>query len=317
MLCLMGLLLVVVQVVTSVYQFQIGESGLLAWSPTYKNAIGDRFRATFFRPFGTSNVAGGGTTLIFLLTPLGLGFFLKKTPRLTFLWGGLLLAGVGYVLFISQVRAALTKCLFGCAIMFLILFWKNVRATGATFILLLAISFLAFNFVKFDDSRFESSEKRLMALSEFSTVLAHRNPDAMSSTLRIVSDAPLGIGLSRVGASAEPFKDLIAADTKFGPSWTFADNLYKALLVEIGIPGLIAFMSFLTLIVFKGSKGLLLKNRDSTQVVFFQAAAIGAVLASIAGHIGSEGFLYQPEATVVWILLGTLVKIPEIMPLDS
>jgi hypothetical protein len=50
-------------------------------------------------------------------------------------------------------------------------------------------------------------------------------------------------------------------------------------------------------------------RRLPTEVLFFQVAAIVAVLGSIMGHLGSEGALYQPEASMVWILIGCLVRI--------
>ncbi len=311
LICWMALLLVMTQVVTSAYQFSIGEAGLTQWSPYYQQAMGVRFKGTYFRPFGTSNVAGGGSTLIFLLAPVTLGFLLKKSPRWAVLWSGLLLIAVTYILFISQVRAALLKALFGCAIMFFILFAKNIREVMYSFIFLVVLSVGVGLAVKFDDSRFQMAEKRLLALGQISKVWEQRSHGSFDSVVQIVSQAPLGIGLSRVGAAAEPFKELIQSDLQYGLSWSFADNLYKALLVEIGIPGLLIYMTFLIMTFYQGLKGLFSSLPNSRAFVFFQAGAIGALLASFAGHMGSEGFLYQPEATIVWIFIGALARLSQ------
>ncbi len=311
LICWMALFLVLVEVATSAYQFSIGEAGLAQWSPYYHQAMGVRFKGAYFRPFGTSNVAGGGSTLIFLLTPVALSFLLKKSPRWAVAWGGLLLMAVSYILFISQVRAALLKALLGCAVTFLILFAKKIREVMFSFVFLVVLSVGVGLVVKFDDSRFQMAEKRLLALGQISKVWEQRSHGSFDSVVQIVSEAPLGIGLSRVGAAAEPFKELIQSDLQYGLSWSFADNLYKALLVEIGIPGLLIYMIFLIMTFYQGLKGLFSFAPLSRSMIFFQAGAIGTLLASFAGHMGSEGFLYQPESTIVWIFIGALAKLSQ------
>ena len=194
--------------------------------------------------------------------------------------------------------------------MFLILMAKNKREVMYSFIFLITLAVTAGFFVKFDDSKFKSSEKRLKALSEFSSVWENRSRGSFDSVIQIVSEAPLGIGLSRVGAASEPFQDLIQKDLQFGPMWSFADNLYKALLIELGIPGLMVYMTFLILTFLQAARGLFI-NLKSSHAIFYQAGAMGALLASFAGHMGSEGFLYQPESTIVWIFIGSLVKLSQ------
>ncbi len=311
LICWMALFLLLVEIITSAYQFSVGEAGLLRWSSYYHQAMGVRFGGAYFRPFGTSNVAGGGSTLIFLLTPVALSFLLKKSPRWAVPFGGLLLIAVTYILFISQVRAALLKALFGCILMFLILLAKNIREVTYSFIFLVILSMGVGLSVKFDDSRFQIAEKRLLALGQISKVWEQRSHGSYDSVVQIVSEAPLGIGLSRVGAAAEPFKELIQSDVQYGLSWSFADNLYKALLVEIGIPGLLLYMIFLIATFFQGLKGLFAFSPGSRTIVFFQAGAVGALMASFAGHMGSEGFLYQPESTIVWVFIGALARLSQ------
>ena len=312
-LAFMAVVLVFIQVTLSAYQFSVGESFLLSWSPYYGRAMGIRFRGLYFRPFGTSNVVAGGTTLIFLLTPIAIGFLLKKLPRAGVFICGIFIAAIAYVLFISQVRAAMVKTAIGLGTVLLALSTTRSRNSILGFIGVVAVVAFLGQFADFNDKKFKMAEARLMQMTDAQDVWEKRSSGTNEATFRVLEEMPMGIGLSRVGAASEPFKHLIEADTIWGPMWAFADSLFKAVLTEIGIPGLLFYLLFLSITFGTGILGIIRSSPNRDDYVYFQAGAIGAILGSISGFAGSEGFLYQPECTVTWIFVGSLVKINEML----
>lgn len=305
--------LVVLQVVVTIFHFQIGEAGLIKWSHHYLGAMGDRFRGIKFRPFGTSNVPGGSSTLLYLLTPMSIGLFIMKARLWSYGVAALIFWGSAAALVTTQVRSAQVKCLLGISILFLVLALKRRGHKALGFLALIFItSGIALGQLELSDPRIQAVVARTNSLENFSEVWSDRSQGVYETTMQIVYRAPFGIGLSRVGAASEPFKDRIAADQVFGGFWSFADNLYKALLIEVGVPGLIIYLSFLFGTILVGISGLLSHTILKDEYLIFQGAAIGAVIAACTGHLGSEGFLYQPESGITWIFIGALVKIRDL-----
>jgi O-antigen ligase len=296
------------QIIVSSYQFQIGEVGLLQWSYNYKDQLADKFIGDFFRPFGTSNIAGGASTTLFLGTPIAISILVGLRRWYGQILAGLVLLGSIYVLFISQVRSAQIKLALalGIWVVTLGLHYKAKPLLPLVAFSLVA-SLLISLFIGFADPKFSAATARIQSLENFSAVWEHRSSGTYESIVEIIKRAPFGTGLSRVGAGSGPFVALIDANPYFGRVWSFADNLYKALLIEIGIPGLIIYLAFLFLITLEASSGLFLRGTPQ-DVISYQGAAFGGVIAAISGHMGSEGFLYQPECTFVWLALGLLVK---------
>ena len=305
--CILGVL--TTQVVVAAYQFQLGEAGLVKWSSLYTAALGVQFHGLFFRPFGFSNVPGGASTFIYILAPLSVNLLIRQKKLWSLIFCTVLLGGMGYVLFICQIRAALIKCAVGLGIFLVFMALRSpkvfIPATAAMLLGIFSFSLL----IGMNDPKLEVARKRVEALSNIQTVWKDRSEGTYDSTLRIVTEQPLGIGLSRVGAASAPFKDRIVNDQRYGVIWSFADNLYKALLIEVGVPGLIFFILFLGAVSIRAIWFLLVLWRDPTVTTYaWMTAATAGVFATYLGHIGSEGFLYQPEAGLVWLLLGAVLK---------
>lgn len=295
-------------IVAAALQFELGERGVIAWSIHYKPALSDKFVGELFRPFGTSNVPGGASTALYLAAPTALVLLTTLGRWYYQALAGILLSGTAYVLLISQVRASQLKFAFSLSVIALILLWKG-KAKPLMPIGIFLAGTLTLGSALLSDPRFTASLDRFSTLERFSEVWEHRSQGVTQSMFVIMKKAPFGIGLSRVGAGAGPFTDRIRADSRFGLAWSFADNLYKALLVEIGIPGLIIFCSLLFVLVLEAISGFIVTAKVPHYVFAIQASLLGAVLAAISGHMGSEGFLFQPECTFVWLSLGLLVKI--------
>jgi hypothetical protein len=305
-----------VQIATSIYQFEQGDMGLLSWSTNYSRAFGNRFIGDMFRPFGTSAVPGGGSTWIFLTVPILTAlFFDTKNYLYKLALAALFILGV-YVLFICQVRSAMLKGLASILFMAIIMFWrKPERVFGAVGVLALLI-YLSFTFLKFEDSKYALATRRLGSLADMQTVQDARSSH-FESFLHLWENAPLGIGLSRVGAAGSYFQSDLAKDKFFGPHWSFADNLYLTLVVELGFPGLIFFTALLF-----GPFGILCYRcfwaaSDRNGLRLLVVGGAGLLGASIIGHFGSEGSLYLPECACFWLFLGATVRFSEGLKRES
>jgi hypothetical protein len=212
-----------------------------------------------------------------------------------------------YVLFISQVRSAVIKGLFGIFVTFLIVSWRRpLRVfawTGALFAFIWTLGF----FLSFSDPIYSVAQDRLASLTNIEAIKEARG-GAWGNTLYLWENAPLGIGLSRVGAGAAPFKDIIAKDPEYGPDWAFADNLYRAVTTELGIPGLIFYSLLLFGPFFLLAKRLAASKEKRNSLRFLLAGCFGLAAASVLGHPASEGSLYLPECAYYWIFMGAAIK---------
>lgn len=301
--------IVFTQIAFSTYQFNIGEQGLMSWSPYYSSALGIQFHGAFFRPFGLSNVPGGATTLIFLLTPICISFLTRSRSVFNIALSILLLVGVSYVLFVSQVRSAQIKCAVGLAIFFVVTALRTPKQlVGFATAIVLAVFALPI-FFNINDPTLQTARVRFESLSNAQNVYENRSRGTYENIVRIISEQPFGLGLSRVGAASAPFKDRIQNDPRYGVEWSFADNLYKALLIEVGIPGAILFLAFLAAAFYQAVLWLSeLWPYQNVSNYSWMVAATATVFASFLGHFGSEGSLYQPESSLVWLLLGVVLK---------
>jgi hypothetical protein len=143
--------------------------------------------------------------------------------------------------------------------------------------------------------RFETALSRINTLrSKDAYANARGGTWALDELFRRASVTFFGIGLSRTGAASALWADVIQRDPVFGPHWSFADNLSLALFTELGVFGLMAYVSLF------GTVFILLfrrKNSISTLVAFY-------VLVIFVSGYASEGSLYQPEASLFWTFVG-------------
>jgi hypothetical protein len=167
---------------------------------------------------------------------------------------------------------------------------------------------LEYLFYLFDNPLLEVAKERYSALTSLDFITSQRGQGVLESIEYIYRNAPFGIGLSRTGAASGVFAKEIAANPYYGLDWTFSDNLYKAVTVELGIPGSMIYLLLVFCPVALVIWRLLTNKSDLGRARYLVAGACGLAIASILGYWGSEGSLYLPECAYFWIFIGAAVK---------
>ena len=120
------------------------------------------------------------------------------------------------------------------------------------------------------------------------------------ASLRMIADRPLQFtGLSGFGY----FYRFYIPYARFES--TMAHNIFLQLWIETGLYGLLAFIWFVSMIIYSGLKNLL-----SAQISFksyvFKAAVLTAILAFLFHNMLDFSF-FVPQAAVIWWLLCALI----------
>ncbi len=125
-----------------------------------------------------------------------------------------------------------------------------------------------------------------------------------------VSSPWIGVG---IGTFMDNFKKFIAADYKYTAA--YAHNCYLQMASEIGIIGLLAFLSILAVFFYQGIKAL--KSHERT----FQWYVLLASLAGILGYcvqMGVDTILYSLDLGMLfWLVLGMGVAASRNLEIES
>ncbi len=307
----------------SIFDWYQGVGFLAKISPRYYSTYMTFLPGYPYRPFGTTALPGApgvwisvGIIALFLVV---YSFKKNKGDKLEAAekpnpWWFRLQAGVWlYIpiailtLIVCQVRTTLIKALlmicFAIAIqgrrqltlvclgILAVVFWNQVSSPGNN---VNSVSKRASA-----SDRFDSAISRILTLRSAETYKNARGGNwAMNELGRRSEVTMTGIGLSRMSASAGPWYALIAKDSRFGPSWSFSDNLALAVFTELGAFGFIAYFSLHAAMFF-----LLLRRQNLSA----RLIAIFLVITLASGY-ASEGMYYQPEASLFWTFLGIGIR---------
>ncbi len=313
-LVLLGLLQACVAIIED-HWFQ-GELGRHV--PLYLKLSKGGFLDDLFRPSGTTSGPGGPSIWMYLTMPLACFVISERRYTLPFRVAGAALLGLGTVtLFLCQTRLSMVLAFSTCGFFFL-----NPRVSLTTFsrrtvVAALVASFAFLAFVSWDRGTWVhlaapwvGGEERASYLFERSSTVA--SVDKMGAwrlgawgQMAILGDRTLtGIGLSRVGSAAGPWREQIRKDREFGPRWSFADNAYRMVFTELGLPGLVVWgLLLLSLALAIFSNGILRAlpiDRAALCWLGFSAPLIWTFL----GGLATEGMLFAPNSSLVWLMLG-------------
>ena len=297
----------------SIYQFNQGEAALIGFSPNYARALFGRFTGAYFRPFGTTATPGGASTLIYLAVPLLLALFFDSRNIVVKLLIVALFLLAAYALFILQVRSAMIKAVVGMLFVTIIMFWRKPAAMMGAAAIVVALIYGAQNFMEFGDARFAVAKSRFSTLSDIET-FQNARATHFDQFIYLWNNAPLGIGLSRVGAASNYFQAELSRDQFYGREWSWADNLYRTLVVELGFPGLLFFLTLMMGPFVRVCYRTANSDERRGGVRLMAAGCAGLLGASIAGHWGSEISLYMPESAYYWLFLGAAMRFSETLP---
>jgi hypothetical protein len=313
-------LICTIQAVTSLYQARVGPASVLSLSPLYAAAL-DKFGTFAFRPFGTTNQPGGPSVPIFLAMPIVVFFLVRSRTWLARAFLIALIPAAIAALAFCQVRSAILKTMIGVS-GFLVLGFRHAAPQTRKRILALVPVAAAALFVALpaitgswvsEREENQAAINRSLSLFDIDTAKRARSGAAERITT-FAAQVPLGAGLSRTGAAAGKFWDLIVADPYF-PQGFFADNFWAAVIAEMGIPGAAILTALLFGVLIRGLRSL---RRMRDPELTAQGAVIVASLGMIvAGLWGAEGVLYNPEASFFWFFSGVLMRLPTLEPAPS
>ncbi|MBI3558088.1 MAG: hypothetical protein HY074_17630 [Deltaproteobacteria bacterium] len=333
--------LATVQAVLASVEYLYGQSFVLALHSRYKTIAGARFVGSLYRPFGTSAVPGGPSVWIFLTSPMAMYLLIKPNGSLVkMIFAGLFFAASIPALFFCQVRTAMVIFAVGAvavggfpgqgfkkrmgrmslilAVAAIVLFPKVEAFFLAPDVADVPVSALKNAAAaptqatggngkagEISSAQMEKLTERFGSLGKKGTFTSARS-GALDAMIELGQQTIFGIGLSRVGAASALWAARIASDPLFGLKWSFGDNLYRTIFTELGLPGLVAWLTMIGLIL----SFLVRTSLDSTLKVdhFLLWTCAMAVVLLLLGGWGSEGILYTPVSTIFWLYIAVGLK---------
>lgn len=302
------ILLLVLELALSIYQFNMKESLVLKLSGYYHKAMSDGiFTGLLYRPFGTTQLPGAISAFIFLTAGL---LFFKVQSKILVILRIAVIAASAYVLILCQVRSALIKYVM---IILLIHFGEMVyyRFKLKGFLNLLPIILLFLAGLHFLNSFTQKSgvdlnyvKDRISSLADVNKVRGARlNTEEFFKIVSTkLSDNPMGLGPGLTGAAGSLSKDLLI-DNPFvnsGMTWT-SDNIIIALIIDFGY-GAIFYLLMICFIPFFFMRHLVIyfraKNENGFRTILI---CFSSILTILVGNWGAIGLTYNPESFVFWL----------------
>jgi len=301
-----------IQIAFALADWIIGPTLLANLHPRYASFL-VKFMGETYRPFGTTAVPGAPSVWMYhtLVGALAVAYFLrlpKKKGKGPSQWW--------YVPLVCYLPLAFTV-LIACQVRVILVRFVVMALIGGFFAgkrfsaALIAISIplaLLFSFQQNPEkinqqpqqevlNRVGAAVARARSLENPETWLKARE-GAWEGMKWVARYTTMGIGLSRVGASAGPWKERISADQHFGKDFSFADSLPRALFTEIGLGGLVAYALLMM---------VLLAQLVGTRHYLGYIVAANCFIMILAGY-GSEGILYQPDASFFWLYSALAIR---------
>ncbi len=150
--------------------------------------------------------------------------------------------------------------------------------------------------------QFLQLNRRMSTLSDVQHYGSARG-DVVEQWTRLISEIPLGIGLSRTGSSSGPWAEQFAQETTYGMRYMFTDNAIAALITEIGILGTLSWLVLVFSIIVYLIKKAISKNIPDDSRLLIWTCAIGPLSSLVGGFFVSEGVLYSPSSLFFWLSL--------------
>lgn len=209
-------------------------------------------------------------------------------------------AALGILLIVTQSRGALVGVFFGLAAM-VILPW-NARRVGI--VLLLGLVLLgAIVWVV-------GADAPLLVDSSASIRNAPGRLEIWSHAVEVISDFRFtGIGIGNFATVTDLFYPFVAA----GPGQTHAHNLFLQIAVDTGLPGLVAWLSCLFLVLLSCIQTFrLVFTRNSPILTGMSAGLVCGQLTMLVHGLMDAPLWATRPSIIVWILWGIALSLPGI-----
>jgi hypothetical protein len=311
------IIMIFVQCATGIYQFMIGPKSVTGISPQYAIALA-KFQGGAFRPFGTTHLSGAPGAYIYMAIPFLLRLLLASPHVTARIFSIAMIIASVVLLLVCQVRAQILKAIIGAVVYFFIYLTKigsqSKASAGKAFVMMviaLGIGAAGLPYILgFLSSQNADTDRALArSFSVFNKSVTESRSGAMDRFSFYLSRAPMGSGLSRIGPAVSVFSNQIAQSNFFQEGF-FSDNLWVALAIDLGLPGVIIITLLVAMIMIYGIRGL--KQIQDPYLVGVQAAIICGLLSIALGAPSAEAIIYNPEAAFFWFFSGMLMRIPQL-----
>jgi hypothetical protein len=296
------------ELILNIFQMQEKQTLILKISPYYFRAMQNGiFSGKLYRPFATTFIPGGLSTLIYLTVGL---LFLKST-HLKYSIFRFFIIGLSIVnLVLNQVRSALIKyilILIAIHVGTLIYHRLSTRKLIPYIIILAVIAFNLENLIAklpvLNDKSLEYAIARTTALADTNKMSSSRiSTSTLGEALYLhLSRYPMGVGPAMTGAASSINEEALARDPVINSKslWTH-DNLIVSLAIELGY-GAIFYIILIGLIPIFFIQKLIKLYRDKKEEKFITMLVCASVLSIIIiGNWGAVAITYNPESFIYW-----------------
>lgn len=302
------ILLLLMELALSFFQFSVKETHILKISPYYYKAMTDGvFAGKLYRPFGTTQLPGAISSFLFLTV----GFlFLKAESKLGYFFRIILIAASGFTIILCQVRSAFVKFLLVIIIIYLgeLIFYRFRAKSFIGLILIFIIllfgnQYVTSNQASTGDESVDYIRDRIGSLAEVNKIKGSRlTTDQFMKIVSLkLSENPLGLGPGLTGPSGSMSKDELVGNRfiNAGMTWT-SDNILIALVIDFGFGAIFYILVilyipayFIRFLVIYFQK----KNYKSYKILL---VCFSSILAIIIGNWGAIGITYNPESFAFW-----------------
>jgi hypothetical protein len=296
------------ELLLNIFQMQEKQSLVLKISPFYFKAMQNGvFSGNLYRPFATTFIPGGLSTLIYLT--VGLLFFKKSSFKYTIT--RFFIIGLSIVnLVLNQVRSALIKYILILIAIHVGTLIYHRLSTKKLIPYILILSIIAFNLENIiaklpalNDKNLEYAIARTTALADTSKLTNSRiSTNTLGEALYFhLSRYPMGVGPAMTGAASSINEEALAHDPVINSKslWTH-DNLIVSLVIELGY-GAIFYIILIGLIPIYFIQKLIKLYRDKKEEKFLTTLICASALAVIIiGNWGAVAITYNPESFIYW-----------------
>lgn len=306
----------------AIVEYIWGQRFMMNLSPAYVRATRDVFVDSYYRPFGTTNLPGKPATWVSLAAPFAT-YLLFQTRVNVPKWQRLTCVAFFFVsaplLLICQTRLAMLQTALG---VFLVLAF-NKKALLPRILIVATVTFfvaspLVYRLALSITQKDTLSATQIKVISTRVESLARKDlyTTARENPLpRIWADMQkfylFGLGLSRVGAAAGPWKERIENHPYFHDERVgWADNLLIALFHEVGILGMFTylFLYFRILGALFASGRHRDRQYDRGCDYFFVWMCFSVTVLILISGAAAEGALYSPVSIFLWLCFGLGLK---------
>lgn len=275
-----------------------------------------------WRPFGTSNIPGGGAVWAFLATPAAIA--LLRVPglsRRTRALAVVAIAGAAATFAVSGIRSLVIGLLLALLVMAAIVMARGRGRGIATVLMVVVLAAGGYEAVdsllrpiareaviadprSLDIWRRQDVTERINTLAHLGTLTGARSGAAGRIWFRI-THYPFGAGLGRTGAAGgNLYARLTAtpqsAEIEHQVGWS--DNYFADMISETGLPGLLMIMTILVGMMV-GATRLAARARDPL-LVDVGAGIAGLFFAILVMSWGGQPLFTNPITAYFWMLAG-------------